>query len=671
MVLPFNDRYKRYDPVVSTTEFIVDFPVFDDDDLSVFVASEETVAYTVDSTYVFGVSNSTTITLNSAVSGVSVEIYGSRQPARGSNFLGNSPLFSGNIQRDMDALTAVQQEMYRDHAAILLEQEDLQSQINGLNGDLFYTARQDIVDDLGTVLKNLPEGREVRIPGTAWVKMLPSDPRYGTNPIPDMPGYGWPLTEPVTPQHFGDIDGVSDSAIIQAMWNATTNGQVIRFIGDIDYGIDATISAGISYRTVYADGARFKVYVNGAAFNLNPDADANNVEATAKAYGNWFGGNFIPQSDSTTSPNMHALRAIGIRQMTIKGAIFGTTVREMAAGIVIAALGGHDIENNRFIYTLKGIHGLNLGVASVSTALTTTVLKNNQFLLDAASAQQALYINCGWNRWNIIGGFVNGTTAASFHFTNYNEGKTLNIEGVGFEQAVAGGKFLYLEDTSGNEMQNLNIDGAQFTGNPVGAEHVHIELERVRRTVLRGVNTQSDQTASNWTLKMDANCKTIEADAGCRFMDFPLNLAASLSIDASVNREQIVFPDRKIETPFALSGYNGDSFSSGTATLDMSTLITGDRYPTHGIPPKGYTLLVTARDSASSSSAYRRVEFGSTTAEPVARRPRVMLDGITDDQYVSNTIFVNAHTDGSIALEVFASGTDTLDLWVYLLEIHN
>ncbi len=373
--------------------------------------------------------------------------------------------------------------------------------------------------------------------------------------------------------------------------------------------------------------------------------------------------------------------AIGLAGKALQGGtraaqvLRGAGAAAAAGGIEGAVAGaGAANEGNRAAGALfggKGIHGLNLGVASVSTALTTTVLKNNQFLLDAASAQQALYINCGWNRWNIIGGFVNGTTAAVFHFTNYNEGKTLNIEGVGFEQAVADGKFLYLEDTSGNEMQNLNIDGAQFTGNPAGAEHVHIELERVRRTVLRGCNTQADQTASNWTLKMDANCRILEADAGCRFMDFPLNLGASLSIHPSIDREQIIFPNRKIITPFALSGYNGNSFSSGTATLDMSALITGGRYPTHGVPPKGYTLLVTARDSASASSAYRRVEFGATTGTATALRSKVLLDKITNDQQVTNTIYVDAHTDGSIALEVFASGTGTLDLWIYLLEIHN
>lgn len=136
MVLPFNDRYKRYDPVVPTTDFIVDFPIFDDADLDVFVDGTETTEYSVSSTYVSGIATNAVVVLSSAASGVPVEIYGSRQPARAGNYLGNSPFFPFNIQRDLDAITAVQQELFREHDGFTADISQLQDDLDQTNEDL-------------------------------------------------------------------------------------------------------------------------------------------------------------------------------------------------------------------------------------------------------------------------------------------------------------------------------------------------------------------------------------------------------------------------------------------------------------------------------------------------------------------------------------------------------
>tara|TARA_R110002072_G_C7919038_1_gene530912 strand:+ start:116 stop:1357 length:1242 start_codon:yes stop_codon:yes gene_type:complete len=114
MSITFSERYKLYQPVVLSDTFEVTFPVFDDDDLRVDVDGVDEPLFYVTATYSDGVSNDAVITLASSVTGVDVEIYGERAARRENNYLANSPNLSQNLQRDMDAITGVQQEQARD-----------------------------------------------------------------------------------------------------------------------------------------------------------------------------------------------------------------------------------------------------------------------------------------------------------------------------------------------------------------------------------------------------------------------------------------------------------------------------------------------------------------------------------------------------------------------------
>lgn len=114
MTLAKSRRYKKYDPVVDTTDFEVGFPLFGNDDLRVLVDGVETSAFSLNATFVRGRANDASIELVTAVSGVPVEIFGARSPRRDSEYLPTSPGLAENLQRDADALTAVQQEQARD-----------------------------------------------------------------------------------------------------------------------------------------------------------------------------------------------------------------------------------------------------------------------------------------------------------------------------------------------------------------------------------------------------------------------------------------------------------------------------------------------------------------------------------------------------------------------------
>lgn len=114
MSLAYSARYKKYEPIVLTDEFVVTFPIFDIEDIDIFVDGVPETSYSLTAIFADGVSDNASITLSVPVAGVDVEIYGARDPRRENNYLPNSPNLSKNLQRDMDAITAVQQEQSND-----------------------------------------------------------------------------------------------------------------------------------------------------------------------------------------------------------------------------------------------------------------------------------------------------------------------------------------------------------------------------------------------------------------------------------------------------------------------------------------------------------------------------------------------------------------------------
>lgn len=114
MTIPSDNRYRKYTPIVPTSAFAVGFPIFSFADLKVFVAGIETPYFSVTGTFSEGRSVNAQIALVTPASGVDVEIYGARTPARTGNYPNNSPNLAENLQIDADVLTAVQQEQARD-----------------------------------------------------------------------------------------------------------------------------------------------------------------------------------------------------------------------------------------------------------------------------------------------------------------------------------------------------------------------------------------------------------------------------------------------------------------------------------------------------------------------------------------------------------------------------
>lgn len=108
-----DDRRTRYNPVVATTDFAADFPVFDNDDLKVFVDGVERDDFAVTATYVNGIANDAKAVFAVGVTGV-VDVVGYRDPHRTNRFVDGAPLPPRDINLALDTLEGEAQEARRD-----------------------------------------------------------------------------------------------------------------------------------------------------------------------------------------------------------------------------------------------------------------------------------------------------------------------------------------------------------------------------------------------------------------------------------------------------------------------------------------------------------------------------------------------------------------------------
>lgn len=82
---------RAYAPLVATTTFAADFPVFDNADLAVLHDSVERFDFTVSATYAQGISNDAKVTFVAGLVG-DVLVFGKRVPRRNSRFVNGAPL---------------------------------------------------------------------------------------------------------------------------------------------------------------------------------------------------------------------------------------------------------------------------------------------------------------------------------------------------------------------------------------------------------------------------------------------------------------------------------------------------------------------------------------------------------------------------------------------------
>jgi hypothetical protein len=405
---------------------------------------------------------------------------------------------------------------------------------------------------------------------------------------------------------------------------------------------------------------------NAVCINLNSGAVASSIESSSQSYIFWEGGTILSSLSNPTSAV--AFRAYAIRQCTIRDVVIGTFATNMfSSGIQISGLGGHLMEKNRFINVNKAFDCPKWGTDSYaeSNPITTSSFIANEFTFPN-TGQQAFNVLCGFNRWRIQGGFVNGSeNATTMYFattTTTTNTRVMSISSIGLEQAKQNSKFIHFDDVAGTGFTNIHFDTVYFNGNPAGGGHSHVTLEKCAGIEFTACRFDSLTATSNNSIDMDANCSGVNISRSCYFPgDGIVNTALRREITNGTNCCIIPSP--------VLTGYNGNSFSTSSATLDMSTLL-GASYP-QNLAPLAYSLLVQARDVASATSTITQVEFASASGAPSAQRKTINLRGVTNDIRVGEAFIVPADANGDIFVNIVASGASTLDMWIYVQGIYN
>lgn len=109
-----NERFTPYNPVTPTTAFPVNFPIFDNDDVKLFLEGIEVTAVTITGSYIEGVS--TNAVINVAGGGITgnVVVVGDREPRRTDQYQNGRPLQIPDHNYSLNRLTIENQEMKRD-----------------------------------------------------------------------------------------------------------------------------------------------------------------------------------------------------------------------------------------------------------------------------------------------------------------------------------------------------------------------------------------------------------------------------------------------------------------------------------------------------------------------------------------------------------------------------
>ncbi|WP_426227416.1 tail fiber domain-containing protein [Pararhizobium sp. DWP3-4] len=108
-----DDRISEYNPVVATTDFPAGFPVFDNDDIAVYLDGVERVDFTISATYVEGVSINARAVFAVGITG-KVEVVGSRDPRRTNLFQAGGALPIRDQNLALNTIVAEIQEARRD-----------------------------------------------------------------------------------------------------------------------------------------------------------------------------------------------------------------------------------------------------------------------------------------------------------------------------------------------------------------------------------------------------------------------------------------------------------------------------------------------------------------------------------------------------------------------------
>jgi len=223
---------------------------------------------------------------------------------------------------------------------------------------------------------------------------------------------------------------------------------------------------------------------------------------------------------------------------------------------------------------------------------------------------------------------------------------------------------------------SVSIDKNNFDRNARDAVLINCKSSRISKNsfINKSANAivlnDCDNTSigsNNFAQTVGEQGHPITIDSNCTKTHILENAYVDAPIIFDCPRSEISCWPYRVSLPdvVPVPGYNGNSFSTVTATINMSSF-----FPSH-IKPVGYDVIAKARDSGCNSSQagiflYRNAET------PIENRFEIKLGGygLDNDQSMSQSGYVPANTDGNISINCVASGSGTLDVWLGVVAIY-
>ncbi len=464
-------------------------------------------------------------------------------------------------------------------------------------------------------------------------------------------------------RHGAAGDGAaSDVVAVQQMFTAlgSAHGKAT-FNPGYTFYIPSTVSFDIDQLTVIADGAKLTSNTDGIMFELNSGSDLTDITSmnnTLNREVRWFGGHFVNTNATKTASvalNGTLFRQIIIEPEVIEGFWKGCNL----AGRDTMRFNNGRYYNNIFsIYIpadLMGTHSQHLGLT------LDGVHFSGGSILETFCVIRGSVSNIDIGRGSFNFGGVNNATGVLIDNVSAFETNTDYTIGGYWENVVTGCKCIYFKNSNATyQFLNIDIDNNHFNTNATG--HICVDMENCRN-VRYGVNRFRQTATSTSPVNFDDNCLDIEFSRGNWFS------ALWPTYDTATKRSEVTFlPEIRPQTGANnVANYDGDSFSTTTATIDMSSAISAI-FPPEG-NPTGYMIGVQAMDSGSAAAAAGacRLRFAKTSAIGAANtNDAKLLDlaGTPNDNRVGGSFYVPADENGDIYIDIAATGASTMDIWL-------
>lgn len=421
--------------------------------------------------------------------------------------------------------------------------------------------------------------------------------------------------------------------------------------------LNSTISFTMPVRgTVIAKDVTFLSNSNTVMFDINQGADFSNPNTTLRRMVTWHGGNF--ENTNVTKTASVALQCHLFRRLKITGCRFEGWWR----GIEFAGKDTYIISDCYFFdneYSIIHPSGLVLdsGTLPVQIMVSTTHFSScKQSSISILERVISFRVHdC------VFAGLKNKIHTSHSDGTAIARGIT--IRDCQFEQNDGTDPEIYIEDGGGLGTYGVIISGCNIDSNNAGWKG--IACERVFGLDINGcVFNDGTGGATEVAIDLDDNTKDVRIAASNKFS----NVATWLVLGSSFDRSRLVFEPSLRSTGTILTGYNGDAFSTGEGTVDMSSVLSD--FPTETVP-RGYHIAAQARDSGSAGAlaggALVRIKKNDAASDWTG--VYIGLPGVTNNDIRGNAGFVPCDENGDIFVRRVATGTNTIDIWITVVGI--